>query len=721
MRGRAVRSNVVLSLLLSGLLIWPLIPSVPYDLLNSAILACTYLVVALSLVFLIGLVGQISLSQAALVGMGAFVSALATLKFNIRFPYTLGVGMIAGALTALLIGVVAVRVRGLYLAVATLIFAYVCDQYLFAQPWLVESHSGTSIPAQAIGKVGSIPYFDLADAHVFYYVALAVAAFMLYTVANLRDSRVGRALAAIRGSEVAAASLGIPVTRFKLLAFALAGGMAGLGGAMTMVGQRTVAPGQFNFITSLTFLTIAVVGGLRSIGGAIASSLLFALLVGEVFYRVPWLADYLDLISAGLLILVLLFFRGGLGALPGRLRVLAAWAEPWWSRLRPALGKLQLSRRASPGTDPAPIALAETAVDSAELVLEPEVEDRPGRWPLLRRGRAEPASRARHSAISGLGAIDVMEILRRFAPVLEKPPARILPLPPQPRPEPENVTEALISAARADSRAAGEMAEDGRRQPILMAADNITVRFGGLTAVDDVSIRVGAGEIVGLIGPNGAGKTTLFNSILGLNKPTTGRVRLFDRDVTDWDVHRRAALGVGRTFQILQLFNELTVFDNLLVATHLQTRVGPFGSIFVTPGARRGELMTQARVNAVLKLMGLVDIADRRVAGLPFGTLRRIEVARTLVTEAPLVCFDEPASGLDSAETEQLIEWFGFLREVGVTVLVIEHDVSMVVRLCDHIYVLDQGRLIASGTPSDVQADPQVIASYLGTAFEAAS
>jgi branched-chain amino acid transport system ATP-binding protein len=246
------------------------------------------------------------------------------------------------------------------------------------------------------------------------------------------------------------------------------------------------------------------------------------------------------------------------------------------------------------------------------------------------------------------------------------------------------------------------------------------VRFGGLVAVNDASLQVGAGEIVGLIGPNGAGKTTMFNSILGLNKPTEGRVHLFDHDVTKWDVHKRAALGVGRTFQILQLFGDLTVFDNLMVATHLQNSTGLFRATAASPRALKAENAARRRVRSVLKLMDLQQIADRPVAGLPFGVLRLVEVARTLVTGARLVCFDEPASGLDSAETEQLLTWFRLLRQIGITLLIIEHDVSFVVRLCDWVYVLDQGRLLASGPPSQIQRDPAVIASYLGAPMEVA-
>jgi branched-chain amino acid transport system ATP-binding protein len=739
------RRTIFQALMVTALVIWPLIPKVPHDLLNTAIITFQYLIAALSLVLLIGLVGQISLCQAALVGMGAFIGAIATQNLGIQFPFTLLVGMAAGTLTATIIGLVALRVRGLYLAVATLIFAYVADQYLFVQPWLVKSRSGVSIGFQHIGLRGALPYFDLSNAKVFYYAALAVGVISLYMVANLRDSRLGRAFAAIRGSEVAAASLGINVTRFKLLGFACAGALAGLGGGLTLIAQRTVSPEQFNFTNSLNFLAIAVVGGLRSLGGAVASALLFGLLVGEVFFRRPDLANYLDLISAGLLIAVLLFFRGGLGALSGRFRAAGVFFETRFSSMKREMGTSRAgkfpSRRPSSqpretysrrsvrrpslrarlvaggGTSGAmPASGGEVAIapgqarGSAPAIVKSIVS-------IVLPGKAK-APATSEPPMAGHAPVDVIGLVDRLIPSQEPeaPPAVVTELPTERNIAAEGDIRKLIKAAAGQHVVAGMEGDGGRRIPVLLSADEITVKFGGLTAVNDASIKVGAGEIIGLIGPNGAGKTTLFNSILGLNQPTQGTVHLFGQDVTSWGVHQRAALGVGRTFQVLQLFPELTVFDNLLVATHLQNPTGLAGALVVTPGAVRHEAAARHRVEAVLRLMEMEHLANRQVAGLPFGVLRLIEVARTLVAGARLVCFDEPASGLDSAETEKLIEWFRLLRQIGITLLVIEHDVSMVVRLCDYIYVLDQGKLISEGTPGHIQGDPAVIASYLGGA-----
>jgi sulfate-transporting ATPase len=733
------RQGVLLAAVLIALLTWPTIPGAPYDVFNTSILMCEYLVAALSLVLLIGLVGQISLCQAALIGMGAFISAIAVQRLGIRMPWSLLVGLFAGAGAASLLGVVALRVRGLYLAVATLIFAYICDQYLFVQPWLVQSQSGTSIPFQSIGRPGAIPSFNLGDAHVFYYVALAVALAALYAVANLRDSRIGRAFAAVRGSEIAAASLGIDVVRTKLTGFATAGALAGLGGALVLAGSRTVAPDQFNFMNSLYFLSIAVVGGLRSLGGAIASSMLFALMVGELFFRSPTLSDYRDVISAALLMGVLLFFRGGLGAVPERVRILRQRLRPLMAHvMRPRAQAGDNDEQGAPGFGPlAPVrAVALSVVRGADATLAAVRSGVSAPWRRIAHGNGGRAGA--DPELLGNTPIEVGDLVAHLSGAADEtaPPLRLERFQPgvvtggegapnghndrEPREEETRRLADLMRVAGSTRTIAGAPQPDGRREPVLLTAEHITVRFGGLLAVNDASLQVGAGEIVGLIGPNGAGKTTMFNSILGLNTPTEGRVHLFGRDVTKWDVHRRAALGVGRTFQILQLFGDLTVFDNLMVATHLQNHTGLWGATVASGGALKAERAAQQRVRSVLKLMQLEDIAERRVAGLPFGVLRLVEVARTLVTGARLVCFDEPASGLDSAETEQLLEWFRFLRQIGITLLVIEHDVSFVVRLCDWIYVLDQGRLLAAGPPVQIQRDPAVIASYLGAPMEVA-
>src|SRR3954452_21065935 len=652
--GKQVRFAVIAALLL----LWPLFHA-PYSLLGDAIQACTLVVVTVSLVMLIGWVGQISLAHATFVGIGAFATGLLARGLDVPFPLSLLLAAAISGAVAAALGVVALRVRGLYLAVATLIFAWMADEYLFKASWLVGAGGSSSVNVSPIGQPDTIPFFDLASRKAFYYVALAVAALCLYVAATLRDSKTGRAFFAVRGSEMAAASLGIDITRYKLMAFAISGAMAGAAGNLIMIGQRSAVPAQFTFNISLFYLAIAVVGGLSSLPGAVSASILFAGL-SEIFYRVRSLAGWLEVVSAALLAIVLLAYPGGLAAIPQSLAARSKSIRGW---LRPVIEPIENARKKRQEKR----ALADTT--RTDVLSVPPVT---AEIPVLDLDTLD-AIEAAEAGVSGPGVVEKVE-----APVL--PPNR-----------------------------------DDRRP--LLEADGVIVRFGGLTAVDNVSLSVREAEIVGLIGPNGAGKTTTFNAISGLNVPTAGTVKLFGHDVTDLPVHKRAGLGIARTFQVIQLFGQLTVFDNLLVATPLQHRTGMFSHMFVTEPSLVAEDDCRQRVRRVISLLGLEDIADRRVAGLPFGVLRMVEVARAVVTGAPLVMLDEPASGLDNNETNKLAELLYFIRaRLGVSILLIEHDVRMVTSVSDYMYVINRGKPLAEGVRADVQRDEAVIAAYLGEA-----
>jgi branched-subunit amino acid ABC-type transport system permease component len=436
--GRRVGRYVVLVVLIA----WPFVgfpsflPLDQFSLLGDAILVGQYFIVAASIVMLTGWVGQISLAQASFVGIGAFGSALVARHVGLPFPTGLLVGGLLGGAVSTLLGVVALRVRGLYLAVATLIFAWMADEYLFVVPWFAGVGGTADMETPSVGVEGGFPFFDFTDRRSFYFVMLAAASTVMFALLNLRDSKTGRAFLAVRGSEGAAASMGINVVRTKLFAFSLAGVIAGVGGNLIVTNQATVVPEQFSLRASLLFLAIAVVGGLRSLGGAVGASVLFAAL-SELFFRVPALGSYLQLVSALLLALILLLYPGGLAALP--------------RSLRGPLTRVTAVRR--------------RVLDRRLAVLLAVVAERRDRV------RAVSWRPVRDRAQRLTGLVVTVDAASRPAdvaliPVQSGPPASTRPRP-------------LLSAGLPPPAVPGGTA---------LEASGITVRFGGLTAVSDASL-----------------------------------------------------------------------------------------------------------------------------------------------------------------------------------------------------------------------------------------
>lgn len=249
----------------------------------------------------------------------------------------------------------------------------------------------------------------------------------------------------------------------------------------------------------------------------------------------------------------------------------------------------------------------------------------------------------------------------------------------------------------------------------ILKTDNITMQFGGLTAVKDFDLKLNKGEIVALIGPNGAGKTTVFNMITSVYKPTKGKIFFKDNDITESAPHLVTKLGIARTFQNIRLFKDLSVLDNVLIANHLHLKSNVFEAIFRFPKYRREERLMREKALNLLEIVGLIDEKDEKSSSLPYGKQRRLEIARALATNPEVLLLDEPAAGMNPKETEDITEFIKKIRDdFGLTIFLIEHHMQVVMDISNRIYVLDYGITIAHGNPYEIQNNERVIQAYLG-------
>ena len=611
-------STTALGLLLAIALVLPYLVTRPSrHLLYASILA--FAICALSMTIVTGWAGQLSLGQMAFAGIGALFAAGFNrgLTFGVgigdrwelfsvtlpRVPYLVSMLLAAGmaAATAALIGLGALRVKGLLLAVTTFAFAMAAQQYLYRRPMLNGGNS-QSIPFRR----GSLGPLDLASQRAYYYLCLGILVVLLVVVARLRRSGIGRSIIGVRENENTAAAYTVSPTRTKLLAFSLAGGIAGLGGALLggLVQNIPYTERLFQITDSLRLVSIVVIGGLGTLMGPVVGALW---VVG-----LPAFWPDNDLVplftsSIGLLIL-LLYFPGGLIQITYSARdALLRWAE---SRLPDAPSKTSTA-----------------------------------------------------------------------------PPAVVL--------------------------------GGGRDRPVYqgpaLAVRDVSVTFGGLRAVDRVSIVAHPGEVVGLIGTNGAGKSTLMNAIGGF-VPSEGTVEILGNDVSGRSASARARVGLGRTFQAARLFPELTVRETVQVALEARGRTGLLSTALFLPSASRSERAMASDASDLIDFLGLGRYADGFVAELSTGTRRIVELAGLLALDAQVLCLDEPTAGVAQRETEA----FGPLlkqiqQELHATMIVIEHDMPMIMALSDRVYCLEAGQVIAEGPPDEVRNDPRVVASYLGT------
>jgi sulfate-transporting ATPase len=555
-------------------------------------------VMILSIVVLTGYAGQISLAQWALAGIGALIAG--------RFVYAgLGVelSILLGILLTIPVGLAfalpALRTRGVNLAVVTLGLGSLVSEVVFANPnYLGEQLDGGT----RIGRIKLFGFEVDSFNHPHAWAAVSLVCFVLLAllVANLRRSRTGRRLIAVRTNERAAASLGISVFGVKLYAFALSAGLAAVAGILVGFRAQVITYGEFNVFASINSLGHAVIGGLGYVLGAV--------------FGAPNAI-------------------GGLGT-----RIVEDWIslEDQWDLI---IGSL---------------------IVFAILIIH-------------QNGVADVATHDRR----------LWERLRLVAPATVRQPL--------PRPEAERVPAATLSV------------------------EGLTVQFGSVVAVDDVSLQVRPGEVVGLIGPNGAGKTTLIDAVSGFVPASAGSISLDDRRLDGLNATRRARLGLRRSFQSLELFEDISVEENIRAGSDQHASRRSWLTDLVWPG--RHDLPSTA-VTAV-HAFELEPHLDATPEELPYGRRRLVGIARTVASGPSVVMLDEPAAGLDeneSAELALLIRRLADERNMGV--LLVEHDVSLVMSTCDRVVVIDFGAVIASGTPAEIRAHPAVRDAYLGHADE---